>query len=123
MGMFFLDQEIFKGIMRITSNILVKYFYYDKEALARFYDYFGDTMQDEYVLWEETADKEYKRDLRHDPILRKHFTSYFVSYHLHDVLVQNLYFTEVELDCFENILPKYTGEIDDTKQSSKRARY
>jgi hypothetical protein len=121
--MFLLDSGIFEGILRISTNILQRYFFYDEDSLGRFLNCFEETMKDEYYYFEETIDESFKFELQMSKEKRMHFTSYFVSYYLHDVLVYDLHFTEMELDCFENILPKYIGANDDIKQSNKRANH
>jgi len=123
MIMFLLDVGIFKGILQISTNILKQYFFYDEECLGRFLNCFEETMKEEYYFFEDNVDPSFKWELTHSKSKREHFTSYFVSYFLHDVLVLDLHFTEMELDCFENILPKYIGVDDDIKQGNKRAHY
>lgn len=121
--MVLLDRLIYKGILRITTRILQNNFFYDEGSLARFLQIFDATMKEEYLQFDLAADSKFKWQLKIDKYLRHDFTSWFVSYHLHDILVDDLFFTEEELDAFENILPKYQGVQNDSKQINKRAQY
>lgn len=121
--MFLLDREVSEGIYKITVDILQNYFFYDVESLVRFSDIFVQYIADQYVEFDRSVDQAYKMQLRYDVTNRKYFTSYFLSAHIHDILVDKLHFSEQELDCFENILPKFVGESNDVKQTGKRANY
>jgi hypothetical protein len=119
-----LDKEILKGILQITCNILKNNFFYDDFSLKRFLNIFHEVMTDEYCAFEQYTDEEILEELRNDKVTRQYFTSYFTSANLHDIFVHDMHFTEEELDCFENMLPKYTGVYDnDPKQTNKRAYY
>lgn len=118
-----LDREILQNIVTVSCSILQNNFYYSEEVLTRFVDVLGDVLGDEMEALEEWIDYEFKMSMKYDVLARKEFTCYFVSSNLHDVLVYDLHFSEQELDAFENILPKYTGVADDTKQRSERTRY
>jgi hypothetical protein len=122
--MVLLDKDILKGILQITCNILKNNFFYDEFSLKRFLDIFQEVMIEEYHAFEQYTEVDFIMELEHCLLTRKYFTSYFTSSNLHDILVEDLHFSELELDCFENILPKYTGVYDnDLKQTSKRAYY
>lgn len=114
--MFLLDKYVFTGIVDITQDILKNYFFYDNESLNNFFDDFVNCMANEYTIFHQNVDFDFKRQLRFDLNTRRHFTSYFVSWHLHDLLVNNLHFTDMELDLFENILPKFVGVYDVKQQ-------
>jgi hypothetical protein len=118
-----LDKRIFTGIFEITTDILKNNFFYDLESLADFHKVFTMTLANEYCAFEDNSDAEFKQRLRFDLKCRQLFTSYFVSYHLHDILVHNLHFSEKELDLFENILPKFVGVYDAKQQGFKRENY
>jgi hypothetical protein len=118
-----LDREILHNIMTVTCSILQNNFYYCEDVLIRFVETFADVLEDEMEALDEWIDRDFKMTMKYDGLARKEFTCYFVSAHLHDVLVYDLHFTDQELDAFENILPKYTGVTDDTKQRSQRAHY
>lgn len=122
--MVLLEKDILKGILQITCNILKNNFFYDDFSLKRFLDIFQEVMTEEYTAFEQCTEQEFLDELKNDKTTRLYFTSYFTSANLHDILVHDLHFTEQELDCFENMLPKYSGVNDnDTKQTSKRAYY
>lgn len=121
--MILLDKQIFKGVIEITLNILKNNFFYDNETLGYFTDTYTQTLANEYCLFEDNSDEEFLRKLRFDLLGRKYFTSYFMSYHLHDTLVNELHFTEKELDLFENILPKFVGVYDAKQQGNQRTHY
>ena len=119
-----LDSQIYKGILNITAKILRDYFFYDGDALSKFIDLFTEKMRTEYLRLEKTAPHSMICFLKHDPRGRKYFTSYFVSYHLHDVLVDDFHFENEELMMFDNILPKFVGVQDAyAEQRHKRAHY
>jgi hypothetical protein len=118
-----LDKRTFTGILEITTNILKNNFFYSLESIANFLEVCTVRMANEYCAFEDTSDDEFKHRLRFDLNFRRIFTSYFVSYHLHDILVENLHFSEKELDLFENILPKFQGERDVKQQGFKRANH
>lgn len=119
--MFLLDKDMFTGILRVTTIILQDYFYYSNECLAKFFDEFVEVIADDYVQFYSNATDKLKHELKYHPLKRKYFTSYFVSYHLHEVLAAKLHFTEMELQAFENLIPKYTGVHKHDKQINKRA--
>lgn len=118
-----LDREILQDIMTVTCTILQNNFFYSEPVLSRFVDTMADVLGDEMEALDEWIDQDFKMTMKYDRLARKEFTCYFVSDHLHDVLVYDMHFSDQELDAFENILPKYTGVTDDTKQRSERARY
>jgi hypothetical protein len=118
-----LDKRVFKGILEITTDILKNNFFYDLETLEHFFNIFTCKMANEYCAFEDNSDEEFKRRLRHDLMCRKYFTSYFVSYHLHDILVQDFHFSDFELDLFENILPKFTGVYNAKPQGNQRTNH
>jgi hypothetical protein len=118
-----LDKRIFKGIFEITTDILKNNFYYDFETLADFHELFTKTIASQYCVFEDNSDDEFKRWLRFDLRSRQLFTSYFISYHLHEILVKNLHFSEKELDLFENILPKFVGVYDVKQQGNQRTNH
>lgn len=121
--MFLLDREVSEGIYKITVDILKNYFFYDLDSLERFADIYVDYISHQYIEFDKTTDKSYKLQLKYDLYDRKYFTSYFLSYHLHDILVDKMHFSDLELDCFENILPKFMGESKHAKQTGKRTHY
>lgn len=104
--MFLLDREVTEGIYGLTMKILQRYFFYDRETLERFGDIFVDTISKEYIQMDKYLHPEDRRELQINLLTRKHFTSYFVCSNLHDILVQKFFFTEQELDCFENLIPQ-----------------
>jgi hypothetical protein len=119
--MFLMDRETLVGILNITQSILLDYFYYSPESLLRFFKYFQDFMVDEYLRFYEQADEGYKIELKYDWQSRRELTSCLASYGLHRSLVDMLYFSELELHAFENLIPKCTGVQHDFKQSIERA--
>ena len=118
-----LDRGILNDIMTVTCSILQNNFYYSETVLDRFIDTLSDVLADEMEALDQWIDQDFKMMMKYDGLARKEFTCYFVSEHLHDVLVYDMHFSDQELDAFENILPKYTGVADDTKQRSQGARY
>jgi hypothetical protein len=115
-----LDLEHLKRITVITCTILRDNFFYDKEALARFLKRFYERVKDEYHEFEDLADEGFKTELRYDYIIRLYFTSYFASSLLHESLTKDCFFTQNELELFENILPKYTGEKPNELKTSEQ---
>jgi hypothetical protein len=118
-----LDKRVFTGILEITTDILKNNFFYDFDTLSHFHNVFTYKMANEYCAFEDNIDQDFKRRLRHDLMCRKYFTSYFVSYHLHDILVQEFHFSDKELDLFENILPKFIGVYDVKHQGNQRTNH
>jgi hypothetical protein len=116
-----LDKTMFKAILRITCTILEDNFFYDKMALKRFLDNFHEVMENEYLLLESSVDKDFRLCMKYDLCAKKHFTSYFLSFHLHDILVERLFFSDLELQMFENILPKFVG-VQDAYASKRNKR-
>ena len=119
-----LDIDLCQNILHITTRILREYFFYSPESLGRFIDAFIEKIREEYSRLENAAHREMTFFLKYDPVGKAHFTSYFVSYHLHDVLVDDFFFSENELQMFDNILPKFIGVQDAyAEQRHKRAHY
>jgi hypothetical protein len=119
-----LDTDLCQSILHVTTRILREYFFYDSECLGRFIDSFIEKIKAEYSRFECAAHQEMMLFLKFDVVAREHFTSYFVSYHLHDLLVDDFCFTEIELNMFDNILPKFVGVQDAyAEQRHKRAHY
>ena len=121
--MILLDKQIFKGIFETTKSILKNNFFYDPESLAAFCDVFTMKMVDEYCLFEQQADIEFKQKLKYDQYEKRMFTRMFMSFYLYELLVQYLHFSEPELDMFENILPKFAGVNHVKYESDERASY
>lgn len=109
-----LDIEVCQDILCVTAQILREYFLYSQELLGKFIDVFISKMKAEHAKLERAAYPEIIDFLRYNLINRKDFTSYFVSYHLHDVLVDDFFFSEEELQMFDNILPKFIGVQEHT---------
>ena len=118
-----MDKRIFTGIFELTTNILKNHFFYDTESIRSFQDEYTMKIANEYCLFEQQTDEDFIRRLKSDLMGRKYFTSYFMSYHLHDILVENLHFTEQELDLFENLLPKIVGEQNVKYKGHERTNY
>jgi hypothetical protein len=119
-----IDFKLLESVMKITCLILQNNFFYDEGSLARFLTNYHERVETEYHKLEDHADDHFRSQMLCDRVARKHFTAYFASYHLHDTLVEDCHFSEIELDLFENILPKYTGaNNDDLKQSKQRTNY
>lgn len=119
-----ISTTIYKGILHITTRILKDYFFYDEEALGRFLNLFTEKVGTEYSRLNSESNQELLDFLEYDPIGKKQFTSYFVSLHLHDVLVDDFFFSDEELKMFDNILPKYIGVPDIyADKRDKRAHY
>lgn len=121
--MTYLDLKIFRGIITITLTILKDNFFYDDDCLRRFIKKFYEVIEFEYLKFSNTIDDEIRDYLENDWAGRKDFTSYFVSYHVSNILVEFLFFSEQELKLFENILPKYIGANNDknVEQGNERA--
>lgn len=102
----YLDQAIIKEILMLTCDILHNKFYYDKDALARFLEKIERKIVHDYKGFADYADQETLTELKYSFLARKYFTCYFVSANLHDVMVEQLHFTEQELNAFEAFLPK-----------------
>jgi|SRR3954466_16033691 hypothetical protein len=119
--MLLLDKRVFTGIYDITTMILRDNFFYEPEALVNFMHTYTDTLANEYCLFEDNTDREFIRKLKTDLEGRKLFTSYFMSFHLHDALVNQLHFSDEELSLFESILPKFVGVYNAKQQGNQRA--
>jgi hypothetical protein len=117
-----LDDEIFKSILRMTTNILKNNFFYSDGALKRFFNCFNDLMQEEYSLFEIEVEDSFRFQLKTCDAIKKDFTCYFVSFYLHDVLMYDLHFTEMELEQFQNLLPSFIGDKQN-EQTGKRAHH
>lgn len=117
-----LEIGLLEQIIRITCSILQKNFFYDNDDIRRFLDYYQDRLAWEYQKLDDVADADFRADME-DYDTKRYFTSYFASYHLHDTLVEDCYFSPEELDLFENILPKYTGEKEHGHKSESKRTY
>lgn len=117
-----LDLDLVKEIMRISTGILKNNFFYDSEACARFLNLYNYRLGLAYNAFEAEVDDECRIQLKYNPDCRKDFTCYFASSFLHDSLVEDCFFTEWELDAFENMLPQFQGETDG-KQNRKGTNY
>jgi hypothetical protein len=116
-----IDFKLLENVMKVTCLILQNNFFYSEGCLALFLNDFQDRLEFHYHKLEDQADNCFRIQMKNDRIARKNFTAYFVSYHLHDTLVEDCHFSEIELDLFENILPKYTGvHKDGLEQSEQR---
>ena len=119
-----LDLDLMKSILDVTVTILHKNFFYDEESLMTFVDKLEDLTVNKYRLFAENIDQEFIDELRNNSRSKMYFTSYFMSCNLQDILVNNFYFSDTELNAFESILPKYMGaNEDDFKPNSKRAHH
>ena len=119
-----LDLDLMKSILNVTVTILHENFFYDEECLMTFVDKLEDLTVNKYKLFAENLEQEYINELKYNSLTKMYFTSYFMSCNLQDVLVNNFYFSDTELNAFESILPKYTGaNEDDFKPNSKRAHH
>lgn len=119
-----LNKGILQDIMMVTCSILQNNFFYDQDSLARFIDIFTDELEFEYACFQDEANHEMKLRLKHDKKARNSFTTYFVSAHLRDILIDYLHFTEMELEAFDNILPKYSEvAANDIESCNQRTHY
>lgn len=117
-----IDFKLTENIMRVTCLILQNNFFYGEESLARFLSNFHARLEADYHKIDKNADEQFKKQMNTDRIARKDFTAYFASYHLHDCLVEDCFFSDVELSLFENILPKYTGATRNGFKSSEQRK-
>ena len=123
-----LDNTLTKEILLVTCSILKKNFFYEDTSLVKFLDNITVDLIRELDYLETHADQNILDKLHHDSATRLYFTCYFVSSHIHNIFINDLHFSEQELQAFESILPKYTGENcyeDRLKQQQrfKRANY
>jgi sulfatase maturation enzyme AslB (radical SAM superfamily) len=116
------DEGLLEGITRVTCSILQNSFFYSTEAIKRFLDAYFDRFLAEYIKFEETVDDDTCKNLLEDKLSRKHFTSYFASYQLHETLTLDCHFDEFELRLFENLLPRYTGGNDNEFKPKKQGK-
>jgi hypothetical protein len=122
--MSYLDPAILKAILQVTCSILEKNFFYDKETISVFLTKFTDDTIQELELFEQSTDPEILYELETDPKARLHFTCYLASSQLRHIFLNELHFTEQELNAFDNILPKHTGENYEKRQPKhKRTSY
>jgi hypothetical protein len=116
-----LDRQIFKEILLITCAIFKNNFFYDKESIERFLKIFTEIIKGECEIFDRFADENIRLRLKYDHDARKEFTAYFVSIHLREIMIEHLNFSEMELQAFENVLPKYSEASDDVEPYSQRA--
>jgi hypothetical protein len=114
-----LDENVVKGILRITCSILRDNFFYSEEALGRFLDIFADLVSEEVEYCACYMDEGYQLRLKYDKQERKEFTCYFITCQVHDILVDFLYFSDLELDAFQDFLPRYTGAYENAEPTTK----
>jgi hypothetical protein len=122
--MILLDEFVFKEILRMTIEIMQKKFYYSQASIERFVDRFVFVITNEYCAFEENTDCYIKTAIRSNKLNRRAFTSDFVSYHLYDILVDDMHFSEQEIDLFLDMLPQPLG-VKNTyaKQNYKRTKH
>jgi hypothetical protein len=118
--MLLIDYQVYHEIFKLTAKILRDNFFYSNEVLSRFIEMFNKTIEAEYEILEQTAADDFRKEMKSDQLMRFQFTSYFVSVHLQNVLVDEFHFSDMELDAFDNILPKLIGANSDVKQSNER---
>ena len=111
-----------KEILTVTCSILQANFYYEDESLKEFIGVFTNDISNELLFFEANAHPETLEKLHKDGKARLYFTCYFVSAHLRDIFINKMNFTEQEIHAFENILPKYTGEIRHYEAKPKHKR-
>lgn len=116
-----IDMVYLKDILFIACTILNDNFFFDKDTLKRFIDTYRDRMYEEYCLFEESVDDDFRAELKSDLLIKECFTSYFASVQLYDCLIEDFHFEDFELDLFDNILPKFTGaNWNESKSSEQR---
>jgi hypothetical protein len=120
--MLIFDRKITGQILSLTCSILRENFMYDDEFLKEFLDDFKDYLGEELDIFEEYAEPRILLSLKYDGKARAYFTCYFVSAHLREMLINRLHFSEQELQAFESILPKYTGEQYHEKYEQPKAK-
>lgn len=116
-----LDRRIFKEILLITCAIFENNFFYDKASIERFLKIFTKVIKKECEIFDECMDENLRLRLKYDYDACKEFTAYFVSVHLREIMIEHLNFSEMELQAFENVLPKYSEASDDVEPYSQRA--
>lgn len=117
------DLTVTKEILRVTCQILKQNFFYSDEVIGDFLECFTEVTGKELDNFEYFADPKVLDELHRDSLSRMHFTCYFISAHLREILIHRFNFSEQELYAFENILPKYTGERRHEKPKRERTHY
>lgn len=105
-----LDRATLREIIRITCAIMRNNFFYDEETLKDFLIFFTDDFSDALIDFGSSADREIICDLYSSRAVRFDFTCYFASKVIRRILIQDFHFSEQELQAFENIVSKYTGD-------------
>jgi hypothetical protein len=118
-----LDRIALEEILLVTCCILEKHFYYDQACISRFLNIFSDVLKFEINFFDLQAEPELRYKLKHDKQACFYFTIYFVSAHMREILIDHLYFSELELIAFDNLLPKYSEVNKNVKPCSQRAHY
>lgn len=118
-----LERDVLRDILTVTCSILQNNFFYDEDSLGRFLDIFTNEMEYDFACFNEKADDDFRLRLKYDRKARALFTTYFTSMNLRETLIDFFYFSEMELEAFDNLLPKYSGVADDTEPRNERAYY
>ncbi|HSX39114.1 MAG TPA: hypothetical protein VLI92_00800 [Candidatus Saccharimonadales bacterium] len=117
------EPAVMKQILGVTCSILKKNFYYEDESLSFFLNEFTANLGQELTDFEMFANESVVADLHNDKMARFYFTCYFVSAHLREFFIHRLHFSEQELNAFESVLPKYTGERYEKQQPKHQGTY
>jgi hypothetical protein len=118
-----LEREILRDILTVTCSILKNHFFYDTDSLKQFLEVFTNEMEYGCGRFGDQADEDILLRLKYDRKARALFTTYFASANLREILIDFFYFSEMELEAFDNLLPKYSGVADDIEPRNQRAHY
>lgn len=118
------EPTVVKEILKVTCDILHNNFFYDDSDLNWFLHTFTEEIGRELTNYEIFGDPDIIADLNTDPLARLHFTCYFVSFNLREIFIDKMHFSDQELEIFDSILPRYTGEKpNENNPKHKRANY
>ena len=106
--MMLIDRALLRDILRVTFSVLRNNFFYGEDHLKGFLQSFSDDFSTALIDFGGHADLHILNSLYHNQARWFDFTFYFVSEVIRDVLIDDFYFNEMELQAFENVMSKYT---------------
>ena len=121
--MMLIDRMTLREIIRITCAILRNHFYYGEEFLKEFLSNFTDDFSIALMEFGDTAGPNVVSDLVSSRRKRFDFTCLFSGRVIRDILIHDFDFNELELQAFENIVSKYSGDQPNEKQSRHKRTY
>ena len=117
-----IDRGMTKHLSNITGTILTRYFFYDAEDVDFFERCFAQVINGEHANLQLFSSYEFKCFLWGNKDAQQKFTANFLGFFLIQTLSDFLFFDEMELIHFENILLKFLKEVEPNEHGKEYAR-